>query len=72
MSENNQEKVQTTPELTVIDLQNLRAIIDIAARRGAYGAAEMASVGAAFNRLESFLKAVAPQVQPAVNDKPLG
>ena len=54
------------PELTVQDLGNLRAIIDVASQRGAFRAAEMAAVGASFNKLDSFLNAVAPQ-QPAEN-----
>jgi hypothetical protein len=30
-----------SPELTIVDLQNLRAILDTASRRGAFAAAEM-------------------------------
>jgi hypothetical protein len=52
------------PDLTVTDLQNLRAIIDVACTRGAFKAAEMAAVGTVFNKLDTFLNAVAPQ-QPA-------
>lgn len=48
------------PELTIVDLQNLRAILDTASRRGAFAAAEMTSVGACFDRLNNFLTAVAP------------
>ena len=48
------------PELTVTDLQNLRAIIDIAATRGAFKASEMAGVGTVFNKLDKFLAAVVP------------
>jgi hypothetical protein len=56
-----QEQVATGgPELTVTDLQNIRAIIDAASRRGAFGAAEMAAVGTTFNKLDTFLNAVAP------------
>ena len=50
-----------TPELTIQDLGNLRAIIDVASQRGAFRAAEMAAVGSAFNKLNDFLNAVAPQ-----------
>jgi len=53
--------VGTAPELTVQDLGNIRAIIDVAAQRGAFKAAEMAAVGAVFNKLNDFLNAVAPQ-----------
>ena len=64
----NQENTQTfevpaglvPAELTVTDLQNIRAIIDAACRRGAFGAAEMSAVGAAFSKLEAFLNAVTP------------
>ena len=54
----------TAPELTIQDLGNLRAVIDVASQRGAFRAAEMAAVGATFNKLNDFLNAVAPQ-QPA-------
>ena len=49
------------PELTVQDLGNLRAIIDVASQRGAFRAAEFQAVGAAFAKLDTFLNAVAPQ-----------
>jgi hypothetical protein len=52
------------PELTITDLQNVRAVIDIAATRGAFKAAEMAAVGNVFNKLDTFLNAVVP-AQPA-------
>jgi hypothetical protein len=52
------------PELTIQDLNNLRTVIDVATQRGAWRAPELAAVGSAFNRLNDFLNAVAPQ-QPA-------
>lgn len=52
------------PELTISDLQNLRSIVEVAARRGAFQAAEMEAVGGTFNKLSKFLEVVAPQ-QPA-------
>jgi hypothetical protein len=56
-----QEAVENTaPELTVQDLGNLRAIIDVAAQRGAFRAPEMEAVGSAFNKLNNFLNAVTP------------
>jgi hypothetical protein len=54
------EQQAATPELTIQDLQNLRAIIDVASQRGAFRAAEMQAVGSAFNKLNDFLNAVAP------------
>jgi len=53
------------PELTVQDLGNLRSIIDVASQRGAFRAGEMAAVGSAFNKLNDFLNAVAPQTADA-------
>ncbi len=52
------------PELTITDLQNVRSIIDIAATRGAFKAAEMSAVGSVFNKLDTFLQAVVPAQQP--------
>jgi hypothetical protein len=49
------------PELTIQNLGNLRAIIEVACQRGAFRATEMAAVGAEFNKLNDFLNAVAPQ-----------
>lgn len=67
----NQEQAETTqPELTVTDLANIRAIIDVAVRRGAFGASEVSGVGTVFDKLNSFLNAVAPQKteeQPSAN-----
>jgi hypothetical protein len=48
------------PELTITDLANLRSIIDVAVRRGAFGASEVSAVGAAFDRLNTFLNVVNP------------
>jgi hypothetical protein len=55
------------PELTIVDLQNLRAILETASRRGAFAAAEMSSVGSCFDRLNNFLNAVTP---PKTDDTP--
>lgn len=53
------------PDLTITDLQNVRSIIDIAATRGAFKAAEMAAVGGVFNKLDAFLQSVVPAQAPA-------
>ena len=57
------EQEQKGPELTVTDLQNIRAIIDIACTRGAFKAPEMSAVGSVFNKLDMFLAAVVPAQQ---------
>ena len=51
---------QQAPELTITDLSNLRSIVDVAVRRGVFAATEISAVGATFDRLNSFLNAVAP------------
>jgi hypothetical protein len=51
------------PQLNIQDLQNLRAIVDLAMRRGAFGASEATSVGQVFDRVNTFLNAVTPQDQ---------
>jgi hypothetical protein len=58
-----QPEVQASaqPELTITDLANIRSIVDAAVRRGAFGAAELSAVGAAYDKLNSFLNSVQPQ-----------
>ena len=51
--------------LTIVDLQNLRAIFDVAASRGAFKAVEMEAIGSQYNKLSRFLDVVAPPQQPA-------
>lgn len=55
--------------ITVSDLDAIRSVIDLAARRGAFHAGEMAEIGAIYNKLEAFLNAVVAQAQP--EDQPL-
>jgi hypothetical protein len=52
------------PDLTVQDLQSLKAIIDVASQRGAFKPNEMMTVGQVYNKLEEFLAAVAAQQKP--------
>jgi hypothetical protein len=47
------------PDLSVTDLTNIRSIIDVAVRRGAFGAAEISGVGVAYDKLNAFLNAIA-------------
>jgi hypothetical protein len=54
---------QQGPDLTVQDLQNLKAIIDVASQRGAFKPNEMMTVGQTYSKLEAFLEAVA-KAQP--------
>ena len=45
-------------ELSINDLQSLRAIIDLASSRGAFKPAEMMAIGQVYTKLSSFLDAV--------------
>jgi hypothetical protein len=62
------ENASVTPELTIQDLNNIRSIIDVAAQRGAFRAAEFAAVGTTFNKLNDFLNAVSPPATEADTD----
>ena len=55
---------QAPADLSVQDLQALKMIIDVASSRGAFKPNEMMTVGSTYNKLETFLSAVAAQ-QPA-------
>lgn len=50
------EKESKSVELNVSDLRMLSKIIDLASRRGAFQANELAQVGEAYNRLSAFLE----------------
>jgi len=57
-----------TPELTITDLLNLRSIVEVAVRRGAFAANEVSAVGTSYDKLNAFLNVVAPpktEEQPA-------
>ena len=57
-------------QLTIADLQSLASVIDVAVRRGAFGAGEVTEVGAIFDKLSGFLKVIAAQKEAA--DKAAG
>lgn len=52
---------QPTPELTVNDLSNIKAIIEAAVRRGTFNANEISGVGAAYDKLTNFLSSIQNQ-----------
>jgi hypothetical protein len=58
------------PELGIADLQNLKTLVEMAIRRGAYGPNEISSVGAVYDRVSAFLNAVAPA--PTAESAPEG
>ena len=53
------------PDLTIQDLNALKAIIDVASQRGAFKPNEMMTVGQTYEKLESFLNAVSAKTQGA-------
>ena len=75
MSEENKpaETPSATPQpdapatgLSVGDLQNIAMIFDVASRRGAFKADEMATVGTVYNKLKAFLDTLPkPEGEPA-------
>lgn len=73
MTEETQEQAQqpqpAAPELTIVDLQNIKAVLDVAARRGAFQAGEMEAVGNTYNKLARFLEAVAPAKEETPADE---
>lgn len=52
-------------ELTIQDLAMARAVIELATERGVFKAAELASVGGLYNKLDAFLKQVEAQAKAA-------
>lgn len=57
--------MENTTQITVADLGSLQTIVDLAAQRGAFRGAELAQVGAVYDKLTAFLTAVAEQAQAA-------
>ena len=55
----------TQTQITVADLDALQRIVDVAAQRGAFRGAELAQVGAVYDKLTTFLEAVAEQAKAA-------
>ena len=51
--------------LSIGDLKNLQSILDVASKRGAFGASEMAGVGFIYNKLTAFLNKVTEQQKAA-------
>jgi hypothetical protein len=49
--------------ITVVDLNLLKNIIDLASTRGAFRAGEMKEIGEVYNKLTVFLEAVVAQAQ---------
>ncbi len=50
-------------QITVVDLDLLRNIVDLACRRGAFNGAEVKQVGEVYEKLSNFLQAVVEQAK---------
>lgn len=59
-------------QITIADLDVIKNIIDLACTRGAFRAGEISQVGAAYDKLDAFLKAVLAQEQEANNNADIG
>ena len=60
------EQTQPDPnELNIQDLPLARAVIELSTERGTFKANELANVGALYNKLDGFLKAVEEQAKQA-------
>lgn len=54
-----------TPSLSITDLAVIKNILDIAAKRGAFQASEMQTVGEVYNKLDAFLTSTISQAEKA-------
>jgi hypothetical protein len=54
-----------TPQLTINDIAIARDVIDIAFKRGAFGAAEAKQVGTLFEKIDLFIKTAVAQAEEA-------
>lgn len=58
--ENQEQKV---PELSISDLLNVRTLLDVSIKRGTFAPNELSSVGAVYDKLNTFLNSVSPQTE---------
>lgn len=58
-AEQPQTQENAGPDLNVSDLASIKNIIEVATQRGAFKAQELEAVGKVFNKLDTFLNAVA-------------
>jgi len=62
MSEETQAPAaEASPSVTVNDLANVYAIIDLASKRGAFQASELSAVGSVANKVKAFVDHVQAQ-----------
>jgi hypothetical protein len=64
IAQQNVDQQTDAPMLSIVDLQQILNIIDLASSRGAFRGAELASVGISYNRVQAFVQ-FTTAVQPA-------
>ena len=57
------EDTTQTVTITIEDLDVLKNIVDLASSRGAFRGAELAEVGAVYNKLTQFLEVIVEQAK---------
>lgn len=67
--EDEQGPAQDDAQLTIADLQAIAQVIDMAVRRGAFGAGEARDVGIIYEKLAGFLQVISNQKQAAEGGK---
>lgn len=65
MSEETQTAEAAAPSVTVNDLANVYAIIDLASKRGAFQASELSAVGSVANKVKAFVDHIQAQTAEA-------
>lgn len=60
---------QDGAQLTIADLQAIAQVIDMAVRRGAFGAGEASDVGIIYNKLTGFLQVISDQKKAAEGEQ---
>ena len=63
--DNPDQVVDQAESISLQELQVLAQVVDLASQRGAFRGNELSQVGAVYDRLSSFLSAVAPQQEEA-------
>lgn len=63
------ENVEVPESITLVDLQLLVNIVDLASSRGAFRGGELSQVGAVFDKLTKFLNYVAAQQKKAQEEQ---
>jgi len=56
---------QQDSTITLVDLQNILQVLDLASSRGAFRGQELEPVGQLYNKFKKFIDAATPQAQPA-------